>query len=190
MGTERTCNRLASVAACAVALASSMSTVTGAAETRTLNQVQRYCTTSWRNAGIHPQEWSDCTQEAIAELLERVSRDRLAAALDDASSSERRELNRAIWRVAQRWRRSPVSSPLTADVADSRGNECALELKESVERVLESISARQRQILLLWSQGWTIDEIGHRLGMSPARVSDAKYKAIAKLQREFASQAG
>src|SRR5262249_49067783 len=39
---------------------------------RAVNDISRYCTTCWRNARLHPDVWTDCTQEVLTRLLERV----------------------------------------------------------------------------------------------------------------------
>lgn len=177
------------VAACAAAIAASVG-LAGSPTTvqaRTLDQVERYCSTSWRNAGIHPQDWSDCTQEAIAQLLERIPQERLGAVLEDSESPERRELKRAIWRTIQRWRRAPrVGSIDGQQFADSHDCIDSLELRDSLDAALRSVSPRQQRILALWSEGYSIDEIARSLGMTAPRASDEKYKAIRKLQRELA----
>ena len=74
------------------------------AEAGALERINGYWATSWRNARIAPQDWDDCTQQVYAELLDRVSRDGLATAIEDAESRERRELKRSIWCTIQRWR--------------------------------------------------------------------------------------
>jgi len=38
----------------------------------TVNDMSRYCTVCWRNARLHPDSWSDCTQEVFSRMLERV----------------------------------------------------------------------------------------------------------------------
>lgn len=176
--------RNVAVAACA-ALAASVG-LAGAAnqtESQTIDQVQRYCTTSWRNAGIDPQDWSDCTQEAISELLERVPGDRLDAAFDESESPERRELKRAIWRTIQRWRRAERHGALDgARIADSASFEADYDTADWLSAAIEKLSPRQQTILTLWSRGWSIDDIADELRMSAPRASDEKYKAIRKLK--------
>ena len=39
---------------------------------RAFNDISRYCTACWRNARLHPDCWTDCTQEVFCRLLERV----------------------------------------------------------------------------------------------------------------------
>jgi RNA polymerase sigma factor (sigma-70 family) len=177
-----------SVAACAAAVAASVSLAAAPASAgpQVLDKVQRYCAVSWRHAGIHPQDWSDCTQDAIAQLLERVPQDRLDAALGDADSPERRELKRAIWRTAQRWRRAPRFLPFDPAVnQDPRDDEAYCDLSDWLNDALETLTARQRRILTLWSQGRSIDEIAHDLGVPAARASDEKYKALRKLRERW-----
>ena len=177
-----------SVAACAAAVAASVSLAAAPASAapQVLDKVQRYCAVSWRHAGIHPQDWSDCTQDAIAQLLERVPQDRLEAAFGDADSSERRELKRAIWRTAQRWRRAPRFLPLDPAVnQDSRDDHESCDLSDWLNNALDSLSLRQRRILTLWSQGWSIEEIAQEVGVPAARASDEKYKALRKLRDQW-----
>src|SRR5947209_1912197 len=40
---------------------------------RTISDLSRYCTACWRNAHLHPDSWTDCTQEVFSRLLERVA---------------------------------------------------------------------------------------------------------------------
>ena len=183
--------RKASMAACAAAIAASVGLAASpnSGQTTTLDQVQRYCSTSWRNAGIHPQDWSDCTQEAIAQLLERVPQDRLDAALQDGETPERRELKRAIWRTIQRWRRAPRFNSIDGQqLVEPRDNCDTLELRDTLDAAFHAITPRQREILSLWSEGHSIDDIARQLGISAPRASDEKYKAIAKLKKRLAGE--
>ena len=188
MKPEKSKSRRVTMAAFSAAVAASVSLGSvGPAEARTLDQVERYCATSWRNAGIHPQDWSDCTQEAITRLLERVPQNRLEAVLDDGESPEKRELKRAIWSTIQRWRRAPrLGSVDGMQFADSHDDTESLELRDSLDAALRSVSPRQQRILALWSEGYSIDEIARSLGISAPRASDEKYKAIAKLKKRLA----
>src|SRR5262245_11888691 len=111
------------LAACAVALATAVgsSAMSSSAEARstemastgapisagTIANLERYCSASWRNAGIRRDEWDDCTQQALLEMLEAVSPEGLPVAIHDSESQERRELNRTVWRLVQRSRRAP-----------------------------------------------------------------------------------
>lgn len=155
-------------------------------ESQAVEQMEKYCVASWRNARIMPQDWSDCTQQTLTELLERVPRERLFSAIDDNQSEERRELNRTIWRVIQRWRRAPRLQSLSA--GDPPAASDALAVDRPVDELRSAMSAaglrgQQQQILLAWSQGRKVAEIAAELGIPPARVSDEKYKAIQSLRR-------
>lgn len=193
------------ISACAAVVA-----IAGAGEeARAVEQMEKYCLTSWRNARIMQQDWSDCTQQTIAELLERVPRERLVVAMNDNESEERRELNRTIWRVIQRCRRAPKlqsltgEDPASSDTTDPRALEPQLsdaQRSDAAGRAIQSLEplgdlelssaiaaaglkGRQERILVAWSQGRKVAEIAAELGMSPARVSDEKYKAIQTLRR-------
>src|SRR6516164_4457694 len=64
----------------AVVLGTALSTLgpaaaeaSGSEETlRAVGDISRYCTACWRNARLHPDSWTDCTQEVFCRLLERV----------------------------------------------------------------------------------------------------------------------
>src|SRR5262245_62888862 len=146
-----------------------------------INQVQRYCTSSWSRAGIDRQDWQDCTQEAMMHLLSRVPAERLPVVFADRESSERRELHRAVWRTVQRWRRTPRIQPLDdRALAGSSPTARQDDLVTALEAALDQLTPRQRNILTLWSQGHAIREIAARLHLPAARVSDEKYKALEK----------
>ena len=59
--TSVTKNRNLKLAACAVAFAAAMggSHSATASELDAIDKIERYCTVSWRNAGISQQEWED-----------------------------------------------------------------------------------------------------------------------------------
>jgi hypothetical protein len=71
-----------------------------------MSNIDRYCQTSWRNAGIDEQEWEDCSQQVMTDLLVTCPRD-LQTAIQQKDSDEHRELKRAIWRTVKRWQRRP-----------------------------------------------------------------------------------
>lgn len=188
--------RPASLAACAVVVAASLGSTAEATvqdpeleESSAVEQISRYCSTSWRNAGIGPRDWSDCTQEAFAELLSRVERRDLVTAIGRPDSEERRELNRSIWCTIQRWRRSRRLASLgDVEVRDARDENPSRVLeREDDQRLLEQarskLNGRQNRILGEWLDGRAIAEIADDLEASPARVSDEKYKAIRRLRR-------
>src|SRR6516164_1421015 len=72
---------------------------------RAVNDLSRYCTTCWRNARLHPDVWTDCTQEVLTRLLERVGPDSWGRVLKD-DCEERPEFLRAIDPVKKRSQRA------------------------------------------------------------------------------------
>jgi DNA-directed RNA polymerase specialized sigma24 family protein len=175
------------LAACAVALATAVGShaAAGPSEVGAIQQLERYCAASWRNAGIRRDEWDDYTQQALLELLESVSTDGLPVAIADAGSPERRELNRAVWRLVQRWRRAPRSRSLDERRVAAR-HEAPPDQPAPWEELLAAargvVSPRQLAILELMGEGWRVAEIADRLGMPPSRVSDEKYKALSRIR--------
>ena len=179
-----------SLAACAMAVAATVGGAHAEDEPAALQSIQKYCATSWRNAGITQQDWPDCTQETMTLLLERLSRARLPQAIHDHRSPERRELNRSIWCTIQRWRRGPkhvsLEHPETVHRdAQERSNDVGEQLDDAMAAADRCLTARQQRILALSREGWTVGEIARKLKMTPARTSDEKYKAIRKLQRHL-----
>ena len=161
-----------------------------------LKKIRAYCSKSWQNAGISHQEWSDCTQQVFARLLERVDRDRLLIAIEDAESPERRELNRAIWATSQRSRREKRYSSLEFAESQSEDRDpwpAKMESLAQIKNVLNGENSRlsptQREIVARWSDGESISAIAESLKLSPARISDEKYKAIQKLRQYFGTDA-
>jgi RNA polymerase sigma factor (sigma-70 family) len=154
-------------------------------QARAVNDISRYCTTCWRNAHLPPDIWPDCTQEVFSRLLERVAPDHWQRMLA-GESQERREFLRAIDAVKKRSQRARrwYSSPDDV-VADRRGTEerRIADDREIIQHVsAQCLGARQQEILRLSFDGWSVHEIASRLQISPARVSDEKYKAIQKLR--------
>ena len=182
-------SRLAT-ATCAALVATSLGG--GFAEASAVDKIGQYCRASWVHAGIARQDWPDCTQQTLAELLNRISRKGLVHAITQGKSPERRELNRSIWCTVQRWRRAPRCQSLDGNEplylptspCDSTSAEFS-ELHDWLESALTGISLRQRRVLRWWSQGQSISEIAQELGTSPARVSDEKYKALQKIRRRL-----
>lgn len=155
-------------------------------EAQTLNQIERYCTVSWRNAGIAQQDWSDCTQQALQELLERVSRNQLQVAMQNNQSPERQELNRTVWRTIKRWQRAPRPVQLDETYVGGRCDARHDAWDEVMSAAQQSLSQRQIRILELTRAGWQASEIADELETTSARVSDEKYKAIRKLREQLA----
>ena len=189
----RVSRRLAT-ATCAALVAAAVSGST--AEARTVEQLERYLTTSWRNAQISQQDWPDCTQQAMTELLERVPRRRFAQIFDQPQQNDRRELNRAVWRTVQRWRRRRRCASLEPDYCGPSHPAPAptdglhrSEARDHLDQAMANLSERQQQILRLWSQGDSVAEISEQLDLPAARVSDEKYKAMRKLRQLIAIEA-
>lgn len=199
-----------SLAACALVVATSAADVSAQAasgtmaavsavgrvsETAVLKKIQAYCTRSWLNAGIARQEWDDCTQDVYLRLLSRLTRQQIARAIDDPDSEERRELNRAIWAASQRRRRAQRHASLNTDTVRQTKTDpwpAKMEALQQVRGAIDSseakLSPRQREIVTRWSNGEAISEIAAELKLSPARVSDEKYKAIQKLRCHFSAE--
>ena len=159
---------------------------------RAVNDISRYCTTCWRNARLHPDVWTDCTQEVLSRLLERVDPDGWARVLKD-DGEERREFLRAIDTVKKRTQRSKRWAPEPAEgVADRRDlhrREVADEREAVALAAAEMLTHRQQRIMQLSFEGWSVHEIAAELRTPPERVSDEKYKAIRKLRTRLAESA-
>ena len=159
-------------------------------EVEIVQQIERYCAASWRNASIPGSEWSDCSQQVFVELLERVSRRQLAAAILDPKSSERRELNRSIWRIIQRWVRRvrylALGGPSFNDPPDSTADRGDADRFARIREVAaERTTPRQARIIAMLCDGHSIREIAQVLNIPAARVSDEKYRAVQKLRRHL-----
>jgi RNA polymerase sigma factor (sigma-70 family) len=158
------------------------------ASLRTINDLSRYCTACWRNARLHPDSWSDCTQEVFGRLMERVSIPGWSRMLKQ-DGEERREFLRAIDAVKKRSQRTRNYSSFGVEsVADRNGTaECRLaDDREAVCRVAcEVLTSRQQEIMRLSLEGWSVQEISEHLNVGPERVSDEKYKAIRKLRERL-----
>jgi DNA-directed RNA polymerase specialized sigma24 family protein len=181
---------LACAFAVAAAAAVSSTSVAAQDDQRALSQIQSYCTVSWQRAGIDPQDWEDCTQQAILELLEQIGADRLPRAVDDADSGERDHLRRCVWRITKRWKRRPRAASYQDDV-HSTAAVCpglarpASEWDDIRVFAFRLVSERQSRILDMARDGWRVAEIANELRISPARVSDEKHKAVRKLKAQF-----
>jgi RNA polymerase sigma factor (sigma-70 family) len=165
-----------------------------ASESELVHDIQRYCAVCWRNARLDPGLWDDCTQEVCCRLLGKARAGELDLNLvlaDD--TAERRELVRAIDMVRKRVQRARKLQTLDDQITpgpdvDARDRE-RQELGEILEAARrEVLSPRQDRIVELWTRGWTVPEISRNLGLSTARVSDEKYKALRKLERHLADR--
>ncbi len=158
---------------------------TAAPDQRIVNDISRYCTVCWRNARLPPDTWNDCTQEVFRRLLQRIGSESWESALK-GDGDERREFIRAIDAVKKRTQRGcKRTTQLLGVVGDDRdpGARQRADEREAVEQAAsELLSDRQRQILQLSFEGWSVQDIADRLALAPERVSDEKYKAIRKLR--------
>jgi RNA polymerase sigma factor (sigma-70 family) len=165
-----------------------------ATESDLVHDIQRYCAVCWRNARLDPGLWDDCTQEVCCRLLSKARAGELDLNLvlaDD--TAERRELVRAIDMVRKRVQRArrlqPLDDHLTPGPDLDRRHRERQELGEVLEAARNAVlSPRQDRIVELWTRGWTVPDISRTLGLSPARVSDEKYKALRKLERHLADR--
>jgi len=179
----------------AVALVIGLAALTAqASESDLVSDIQRYCTVCWRNARLDPRLWDDCTQEVCCRLLTKArggELDMTQVLADD--TPERRELVRAIDMVRKRVQRTKRYQPLDAFTTpatnlDQRQRD-RLELGEILEAARRAVlTARQDRIIELWMRGWSVPEIGAELKLAVTRVSDEKYKALRKLERQLGNR--
>ncbi len=158
---------------------------------KAITDIQRYCSACWRNARIPLDSWSDCTQEVLCRLMQRIPLTNWDRVLRP-EGEERKEFVRAIDAVKKRSQRSRKFSTLENDVADHRSRNTfdSADRREELNRAAEQVlSVRQKRILEMSLQGHSVQEMAHVLTMSPERVSDEKYKAIRKLRRELGVEA-
>ena len=152
---------------------------------KAVQDISKYCQTCWRNARLPNDRWQDCTQEVFVRLLERIEAEKWDAVLKDDETTERREFIRAIDAVKKRTQRARKFANVTSDVAEYR-NRNENDLRDDREIVAkaarEVLSPRQRKILELTADGWTIPQVAIELAAPVERISDEKYKAIKKLQ--------
>lgn len=155
-----------------------------------VNDISRYCTVCWRNARLPADLWPDCTQEVFARLLERLPASTWNDALNQ-DAAEHRELVRAIDCVKKRVQRAKKAQAYPeGGVADDRTESAAIrhEEWELVRRAAQEVlSARQRKIIAMLAMGYDVPDISDELGLSNARVSDEKYKAVRKLREHLES---
>ncbi len=181
--------------AVATALVMGLAALTAqATESELVHDIQRYCAVCWRNARLDPGLWDDCTQEVCCRLLGKARAGVLDLNLvlaDD--TAERRELVRAIDMVRKRVQRArrlqPLDDQLTPGPDSDRRDRERQELGEILEAARRAVlSPRQDRIVELWTRGWNVPEISQTLDLTPARVSDEKYKALRKLERHLANR--
>jgi RNA polymerase sigma factor (sigma-70 family) len=150
---------------------------------RAIADVQRYCSACWRNARLPMDVWNDCTQEVLCRLIQTIPVHHWNRLLD-AEADERREFVRAIDAVRKRSQRFRKLAPLQEDIADrSAPNHREIdEMRDEFHRLRDVLSPRQRQIVQMSAEGYSVKEISDALRLPPERVSDEKYKAIHKLR--------
>jgi RNA polymerase sigma factor (sigma-70 family) len=153
-----------------------------------IQDISRYCTTCWRNARLPADRWNDCTQEVFRRLLDRVPAedwDRLLC----GEGEERREFIRAIDAVKKRTQRDARrTTNLVGVVADGRDVDSqrrTIERQAVAQAADELLSDRQKQILQMSFEGWSVQDMADALRLSAERVSDEKYKAVRKLRAHF-----
>lgn len=157
-----------------------------APNSKAVTDISKYCQTCWRNARLPADRWSDCTQEVFVRLLERVEADKWGSVLVDDETTERREFLRAIDAVKKRTQRARKFAGLSPDLAGRPTNSASRDDREAVAKAAaELLSPRQKRLLDLTADGWTVPEIAAELNTTPERVSDEKYKAVKKLQHYF-----
>jgi RNA polymerase sigma factor (sigma-70 family) len=168
------------------ALAACSPVASGAeAPPRAIDDISRYCTACWRNARLPSDRWGDCTQEVFSRLLERVPPPSWPRVFSP-EGGERQEFLRAIDTVkkrVQRERHHP-SGPLQS-AGDRRDSETQdrLQTREVLHHAMrQCLTRRQQRIVELTLDGWDVADIADELDITPARVSDDKYKAIQKLR--------
>jgi RNA polymerase sigma factor (sigma-70 family) len=180
----------------AVVVGTALSALGGEAQARAsqpstdaVTDISRYCQVCWKNARLSPDSWQDCTQEVLVRLLQTVEPDKWAELLKQ-ETDDRKEFLRAIDAVKKRTQRARKLSGLADEVADRRYAPEATrnELHEELAKVSNKVlSDRQKRILRLTCDGWSIPEIADELSTTVERVSDEKYKAIRKLRKEIHS---
>jgi hypothetical protein len=190
--SESLLSRSRRAAPAAVALVIGLAALTAqASESDLVRDIQRYCTVCWRNARLDPRLWDDCTQEVCCRLLTKAREGQLDMTLVLAEDTpERRELVRAIDMVRKRVQRSKRYSALddlntpVSDLDQRERNR--LELGEILEAARRAVlTDRQDRIIELWMRGWSVPEIGVEMSLPVTRVSDEKYKALRKLERQL-----
>jgi len=181
------------LAACAAVITGGIAAATSdeLVDSATIQSIDKYCAVSWHRANIPRQDWDDCSQQAFVRILTRVSRERLAEAIENRRSKHRRELNRCIWATTQWWRRSYRHRSLTGDdVPDSAftarvSGVTVPDVREAIQSEAVGLTAIQRRVIDLWAKGHSTTEMASELGVASRRISDEKYKAISKLRARF-----
>jgi DNA-directed RNA polymerase specialized sigma24 family protein len=177
------------LSACAAVIVGCLATGTTeqSVDVATIESIDSYCAASWHQANIPRQDWDDCSQQAFVRLLTRVSQDRWTEAINNAQSRHRRELNRCIWATTQRWRRHHRHRSLGEEDLSDRANSPVFgvtvpEVLDAVHCDAVRLTPIQRCVVDLWAGGHSITEMAAQLEVPARRISDEKYRAIAKLR--------
>ncbi|HMO13559.1 MAG TPA: hypothetical protein PKD64_11970 [Pirellulaceae bacterium] len=154
---------------------------------QTLQLIEHYCLTSWRNSRLPEAEWDDSTQQVLLELLETLTPEEIVEAIRSPDSAARRDLNRAIWRICKRVKRQqPLSSLSEVDIPARAESDRFEQLDQHVHLLREvanhELTAPQGDVVEMLLNGRTVAQIAKKLQTSPARISDVKYRAIKKLR--------
>lgn len=153
-----------------------------------IQDISRYCTACWRNARLPADRWNDCTQEVFRRLLDRVPAEDWDRLLNDDGDA-RREFIRAIDAVKKRTQREARRTTnlvgVVADARDADSGRRTFERQAVAQAADELLSDRQKQILQMSFEGWSVQDMADELRLAPERVSDEKYKAIRKLRAHF-----
>lgn len=187
--TSTSISRIAAVAVTALICGSgeASSHSAPACENTAIEQIERYCSKSWQTAHMPRHEWNDSTQQVLAELLERIPREKLTTAIGTSASDERRELNRSIWRIVKRWVRQQRHASLENVDVPTATDQQASQIDDQIQQVLNVASAKlsqqQRRIIEMLKEGSSVAEIADSMNLSAARVSNQKHRAIKQIRR-------
>ena len=153
-----------------------------------VQDLSRYCTACWRNAGLPADRWGDCTQEVFTRLLTNLEPADWQRLLE-REEAEHRELVRAVDAVKKRSQRDRARYvPLAENVSEPSSSQASTFDREAVAQAARRLlTQRQQQILRMSFEGWTVQEIAEELSLAANRISDEKYKAIRKLREHFAA---
>lgn len=151
---------------------------------RAAANIAKYCTRCWTNSRVPYGDYEEATQMVMEALLERVPDQRTwSDALENKDGCDFRELVRIIDMVKKRFLRAKGHGELP-DLAgqDGRLEQERKMLWEHVTVLLGRFAPRQRRILELTRDGWTVPEIAAELQTTAERISDEKYKTIRRLR--------
>jgi RNA polymerase sigma-70 factor (ECF subfamily) len=127
----------------------------------------------WRNrAGLDP---NTDPARLLYTILRNLARDRLRHRAVEQRPHPHLEMSHVV-----------QAGPLLADEGEEPDD-----LQAIIQRALETLSPRQREIVLLrWRRQLTYDQIGAELGISPSTASAHMQRAIAQLKVLLARQRG